>query len=254
MSNHRLRSLAALAGLLGAAAANADLDRALEDLSERAAYGFYAQEPDVIEGARAGLEQLSDSDARVSYHRALAALRAAQLEIERGKPAGAPIAACVESAERAAEQDSTWAEPWVIVAACSALGARKEAVKALLHGRRCDQALGRVRALDPENPRLALVAAWRLHGGTAELDAEAAAEVIASLERAVPTFQARARSYAASDWGEAEALVLLGELYLRRGDIRSARDVIERALLVAPGYASALALERALGHHVVGAL
>jgi tetratricopeptide (TPR) repeat protein len=190
----------------------------------------------------------------VGYHRALAALRAAQLEIERGKPAAAPIAACIESAERAAEQDSAWAEPWVIVGACSALGARKEAVRALLHGRRRDQALGRARALDPDNPRLALVEAWRWDDGTAELDAAAAAEVIASLERAVPTFAARARSYAASDWGQAETLVLLGELYLRRGDIRSARDVIEHALLVAPGYASALELRRALENHVVGAL
>jgi hypothetical protein len=253
MCIHRLTSLVALAGLLGTAATHADLDRDLEDLSSRAAYGFYAQEPDVIEGARAGLEQLSNSDARVSYHRALAALRAAQLEVERGRPVGAPIAACIESAQRAALQDSAWAEPWIIVAACSALGARGEPLKGLLHGRRCDQALGRARALDPENPRLALVEAWRLDDGTAELDPKAAAGVIASLERAVPTFQARARSYAAADWGEAEALVLLGELYLHRGDVRSARDVIEHALLVAPGYSSALELERALEHQVLGA-
>jgi tetratricopeptide (TPR) repeat protein len=251
MPIQRSSSLILLAGLLLAAAAQADLDTDLEDLSSRAAYGFYAEEPDVIDGARANLARLPDSDARVSQHRALAALRAAQLDVARGRPAGAAVEDCIESAERAAEQSAASAEPWIIVAACSALGARTEG---LLHGRRFEHAVGRARSLDPENPHLPLVAAWQLGDGIAELDARAAGAMTAALEQAVPTFQARARSSALAAWGEAEALVLLGELYLSRGDIRAARDVIEHALLVAPGFTSALELERSLGYRVVGAL
>lgn len=41
------------------------------------------------------------------------------------------------------------------------------------------------------------------------------------------------------DWGHAEALTLLGESYLKRGEMVAARDVLERALVLAPDYRQA---------------
>jgi hypothetical protein len=253
MAGHRLDLAVIVLGVLGATAARADLETDLADLRVRAAYGFYAQEPAIVEAARAGLEQLPDSSPRVSYERGLAAFRLALLHAQRGKPAGALLAACIESAERAGEQDPASAEPWILVGACAAFAARAEPVKALLHGRRFDQALGRARAMDAANPRIPLVEAWRVTDDPAQIDAAAAAALAPRLEAAVATFAARSRAYAVPDWGEAETLVLLGALYLRGGDIRSARDVVEQALITAPGYAQALDLRRKLEEHFVGA-
>jgi hypothetical protein len=47
-------------------------------------------------------------------------------------------------------------------------------------------------------------------------------------------------------WGEAETLVLLGEVHLQRGETRVARDLLERALLIAPDYRAALNLRARL--------
>jgi len=41
------------------------------------------------------------------------------------------------------------------------------------------------------------------------------------------------------DWGQVEALTMLGETYLQRGDPVAARDALERALVMAPDYRQA---------------
>ncbi len=57
-----------------------------------------------------------------------------------------------------------------------------------------------------------------------------------SCERRSPRSRAGRRDPVRPDWGEAEALAALGELYLARAEVRGARDLIERALLLAPDY------------------
>ena len=253
MWRRRLKLLLLCAAPVGAGAAQADLEAELADLGARAEFGFYAREPAVVEAARAALEQLSAADGRVTYHRALAALRAAQLQPHAAKARTPALAACIDSAERAAELESTWAEPWILVAACSALAAHAEPVKTLLHARRFDQALARARAIDSGNPRVALAEAWRVARDHAELDSAAAAVLIPRLEAAAAAYAARSRAYIAPDWGEAETLAWLCALHLRRGDVRAARDFIEQALIAAPGFAHALELKRQVEAQVLGA-
>lgn len=234
-----------------AAAARADIESDLADLSSRAAYGFYVRDGAVVAAALDALEQLPSSDGRVSYARGLAALRLAQLSEPGGKQASAMASACVAAAEEAAEKMPGSAEPSILMAACAPLAARAEPVKALLHNRRADNAIAHARSADARNPRLALVEAWRTTDDAGQLAADSAAALVSKLEAAVVAFGERA--YAQPDWGEAETLALLGTLYLRKGDVRAARDVIEHALLAAPGYAHALELKRRLELHVVGA-
>ena len=50
----------------------------------------------------------------------------------------------------------------------------------------------------------------------------------------------------APDWGRAEVLASLGEVYLELGQLREARDLIEQSLLEAPEYHVALKLRNAL--------
>ena len=57
--------------------------------------------------------------------------------------------------------------------------------------------------------------------------------VVAKFEAAPPSQPGK------PDWGHAEALTLLGQSYLKRGEMVAARDVLERALVLAPDYRQA---------------
>jgi hypothetical protein len=127
------------------------------------------------------------------------------------------------------------AEAAVLAAAC-ALAASND--------RRFEQALARARALDDDHPRIALLEAWALE--RTALDPELRAELEAKLTAAVTAFDAWTPTIDDPEWGHAEALAALGESALARGDVRAARDLLERALLLAPDYSRAVALRTAL--------
>ena len=233
MAYHRRLAWPALLGLLGSGAGHADLAGDLADLSARAEYGFYAAEPAVIDAARRDLERLAAGDARVSYYRALAAMRSGQVDAGLGRSADRALGECIEWAERAAADDPSWAEAWVLVAACSTLAAKSG---------RFEAAVASARRLEPENPRLALVEAWHAVPDDGRLEPETADTLAQMLEAVVVLFETASPDLGTPAWGEAEALALLGMLHLERGATRAARDVLERALLAAPGYVYALAL------------
>jgi tetratricopeptide (TPR) repeat protein len=77
-------------------------------------------------------------------------------------------------------------------------------------------------------------------------DAAVRDEAVKKLEAAADAFAAWTPPPDAPGWGEAEALAALAELHLTRGELREARDLIERALLVAPGYGFAVELRTQL--------
>ena len=244
MTYHRRWGWPALIGLLGSGQAHADLASDLADLSTRAEYGFYTAEPAVIAAARRDLERLDAKDARVSYYRALAAMRSAQVETALGRSADRSFGACIDSAERATEQDPTSAEAWVLVAACSTLAASND--------RRYEAAVASARHLERENPRLALVEAWHAIPDGRRLEAATVDALAKSLEAVVVLFESASPDPETPTWGEAEALALLGSLYLEQGATRAARDVLERALIAAPGYDRAIELMARIGSHGAG--
>jgi hypothetical protein len=107
--------------------------------------------------------------------------------------------------------------------------------------------LSQARRLDRDNPRLALVEAWHTVPDTKPLEAAAVDEGVTKLEAVVGLFETASSGPRTPGWGEAEALALLGSLYLERGSTRAARDVLERALLAAPGYTYAVELMNIIG-------
>jgi hypothetical protein len=110
--------------------------------------------------------------------------------------------------------------------------------------RRAEQALARAHALDADNPRIPLVAAWAAERVADEgTGAEARA---ATWQAVVAAFDSWNTPEGAPQWGRAEALAELGEIALASGDARAARDLIERALLEAPGYGRAVELRAKL--------
>jgi hypothetical protein len=246
-------SCALAAAAVLTAFATAAQDSVLADLAARVEFGFYSDDPTIVVAARAALDRLPGDDPAVREQRALAALRMAQLTAARGGEIDAWIADCLEHADSpevdrrrpSRGESAAEAEAAILTAACSLLAARSSALKSAQHLRRMEQALARARSLDPDNPRLPLLAAWRASAPSAANTAVALDAVEAELERAVAAFEARGVR-GGSGWGEAEALAQLGELRLTGGEIRAARDLIERALLVAPEYHYAEALRTRL--------
>lgn len=255
----RLCVLVLGAALGGLAAGGASDDAELADLASRLAFGFYAGEASVVRAAEMQLEARAVQDERTRYLRALAAFRRAQLELAARADAEVDelLDRCVELAEPAAEnprraairvasvRDAAAAEAWTLAAACAAFAAHVEPLRAGAHGRRRDEALSRARAADPGNPRAELVEAWAVSLRPAAADADVRAAAAAAYAEAIAAFAASAAPSRASagavdnDWGEAEALAALAEIRLRDGARREARDLVERALLAAPGYAFA---------------
>lgn len=202
----------------------------LLDLAGRVHYGYYNAEPRAIDAAIAALERLGDSP-EASYYRDFAALRREQLG--NGERAGQQrLRDCAERDVPRGLDKRLAAEAWVLAAACAHLAgddARRE------------QALSLARDRDDDNPRIALVEAWAMMR-EAGADAAQRDEVAAKLEAVVAAFDAWTASIDDPDWGHAESLTTLAALALERGQVRTARDLIERALLLVPDYRAALDL------------
>jgi len=202
----------------------------LADLAGRIDYGFYNEDARAIEAARTTLKRLGDSP-DVNYYRDFAALRLAQLEpAERARTA--LVSDCAGRAVAPDAKGPAAAEAWILVAACAEVAHS---------GRRVEQALERARALDDDHPRIALVEAWTLQRELAD-DAALRDAVTEKWQEVVAGFDVWNGSPDAPQWGHAEALAALGEFALARGEARTARDLIERALLLAPDYRFAMEL------------
>jgi tetratricopeptide (TPR) repeat protein len=210
-------------------AAHAASSLELLDLAARVHYGYYNAEPRAIDAAMGALERLGESP-EVLYYRDFATLRRAQLgEIDRALQQR--LRACMDRDVSPGLDKRFAAEVWVLVAACADVAGDE--------GRR-ERALSLARERDDDNPRIALVEAWTLER---EAGVDAAAEKLAAV---VEAFDAWASSLDDPEWGHAEALTALAADALQRGQARAARDLIERALLLAPDYRTALELRTAM--------
>jgi tetratricopeptide (TPR) repeat protein len=228
-------TMAAFLGLAAAPfAAHAASSAEVLDLAARVHYGYYQAEPRTIDTALTALDRLGDSP-EVVYYRDFAALRRAQLG--NNDRAGAErLRACAQRDPQPGHDKRLAAEAWVLVAACAQVAGDK--------GRR-ERALALARERDDDNPRIALVEAWAM---TQEAGTDSAKRAAAStqLEAVVQAFEMWTPSLDDADWGYAEALTALAAVALERGQARTARDFIERALLLAPDYRAALDLRLAL--------
>jgi len=142
--------------------------------------------------------------------------------------------ACRDAAEAAIELDARMAEAHALEAICSSMTRPDVSNNASCSKHK---ALRTARELAVNNPRVLLIEAQCAF--QSDKDPQA---VIQRLNGVVRAFEnAPASRPGRPDWGHAEALVLLGEAHLARGDALAARDVIERALVIAPDYEKAKA-------------
>ncbi len=226
------------------ASATAGSTAEFDDLVARLQFAFYT-------GDSRGLEQTLAELGRFEVDAGLAAVKSYQLAYgdwklaqllgepsdERARSltkssAGKAAKNCVQHARDAIAKDPRMAEIYAIEAACDTYqpGSLKQGSAACTRSKSMRTALN----LGAENPRVLFINA--LCSPDAEGDPAAIERwraVVAKFEAAPPSQPGK------PDWGHAEALTLLGESYLKRGEMVAARDVLERALVLAPDYRQA---------------
>lgn len=247
---HRLGTLGLLLVALAAQVARGETMAELDDAAVRMQYAFYTGDSRAIETVLKMLEESqvdSGLAAAKSYQLAYGNWKLSQIYLqptgeERARPNAKSLAAkaaqtCARHAKRAVEQDATMAEALAIEAACEGY---TPAGRAGAGGCATSKPLRAAASFAPDNPRIKLIQALCASRTAAD---PAAAErwrtVVASFEAAAPSRPGK------PDWGHVEALTMLGETYLQRGDPVAARDALERALVIAPDYRQAQQLLQA---------
>ena len=174
-----------------------------------------------------------------SYYAALIAYRLALLARNDESRAWPFTEQCVERLNRVLVRDTASAEALALQSACLALQSDldpwRSPLAAPLSLARIDKAL----KLAPDNPRVLLLGALaardrpKLFGGDTQQGFEL-------MRRAVSAFeQPAARATSLPAWGAADAFTDMAQDYLGLGDTLAARNVLERALLIAPDFAQA---------------
>lgn len=230
--------------LLVAGSAAAESTAEFDDAVSRMQFAFYTGDTRALEEM---LGVLTDFKAEgglavgKSYQLAYGNWKLAQLlgepKDERARPATKSNAAkaaklCVQNARDAIEKDPRMADIYAIEAVCDTFspGPGKNGSAACARSKSMRTAL----TLGADNPRVQFIYALcsqDVEGDPASVDRWR--RVVAKFEAAPPSQPGK------PDWGHAEALTLLGETYLKRGEMVAARDVLERALVLAPDYRQA---------------
>jgi hypothetical protein len=232
-----VKKLSSCLATLAVAAASVhaeQVDNLLRDAAARIEYGWFAGDESLILAAGQSLAA-DDSGPWRHYLRAYSAYRLGQLRLDRGQAAGASIDDCYTQSEVAARDPEVEIEALVVQAGCAAIATVTEPLRAVLHQRRLRQALARASELDRDNPRLGLVAMQYLDGTQAGSQPDTDALLLA--------FRTESERNRFPNWGEPEAMTLIATWRIDAGDVRGARDLVQEALLLAPSYPPALALE-----------
>jgi tetratricopeptide (TPR) repeat protein len=237
----RLLFVVALAAV-GSASAQDSVE--LDDAAARLQYAFYTGDARSIEEVL-GLIESAELEPKLAsargYQLAYGHWKLAQLyaqPIDERTPADTKSMArkaaqrCAKEAKAAIQHDANQAELYAIEATCAdfATDVRGGGSPACSRSRAMKQAM----TLAKDNPRVQLIQSLCQQGKTADPAAtDRWRAVVAMFDAAPPSRPGQ------PDWGHAEALALLGESYLQRGDPVAARDSLERALVMAPDYRQA---------------
>lgn len=224
----------------------ADTRADLDDADARAQYAFFTADARGLEEIVQMIERLEVPESLAplrEYNAAYGRWKLAELYGEAADREGTrPVRtlaikaaqACLAHTKAALLADAELVEAYVVDAACTALTqpSRPEMRSSIPTCAR-SKSFRTALELAPHNPRVMLMEAQCLRVDEAQAHgalAERLRAVVAAFEAAPPARPGY------PDWGQAEALLLLGRNYLQHGDTRAARDVIEKALVIAPDY------------------
>lgn len=219
----------------------------IDDAAARIQYAFYTDDVRALQEVQdilARLEVPPQAAAMKAYYQGFSGWKAAQLYEARARSTSATEArasaieaaqGCSKDMQTAISHDARFAEAHAIEALCSGLPQSLRASNPRGAQNACGKSKGLQTALklEPNNPRVLLV------DYLCQSDDRTMSR-FEKLERVVKAFQsAQPSPPGRPDWGEAEALALIGEEYLRMGNAVAARNALERALVLAPDYLAA---------------
>ena len=245
------RRALALATLMAAAGALAqELDP--KDLENRVDYAYFTEDAatlrNLIREARTTLAK-SSPDGAAHYALGFANYRlGAVLAAKEPGAAASAMSACVDALDDAIDADEQSAEAHALQGACLGQLAALRPIGAMVSGPRSSSRLEKAVKLAPQNPRVVLLGALAEYSKPRSFGGDKAAG-LAKLRRAAELFdQAAALSeVSVPGWGHADAQAALGRGLLEAGDTLGARNALERALILAPEFATARRLLAQVG-------
>lgn len=238
------RASAALATLLGAIAASAATLPEFDDAQARIQYGFLTSDARAIESVLREVEGY-ETDSRyaplkayqLAYGHWKLAQVYAQADVGEGSARNVGVATkaakkCVEHARTARTLDQRMAEAYALEAVCDGMPKAFLRLAGLNGSCARSKPLRTALSLEPQNPRVLLIEAMCAGGKDGA--------GVARWRTVVDAFASASPSGAGKpDWGEAEALLMLGEHHLKRGEALAAREALEKAVALAPDYKAA---------------
>ncbi|HEY1892258.1 MAG TPA: hypothetical protein VGG63_17815 [Steroidobacteraceae bacterium] len=185
-----------------------------------------------------GAAGASDEEWR-NYYSALVAYRLALLARTDEVRAWPFTQQCVDRLDRVLVIDTGSAEALALQSACLALQSNLDPWRSPLAAPMSRARLEKALKLAPHNPRVLLLGALAtgerpvFYGGDTQ-------QAFALMERAVSAFERQGPPVPGlPGWGAADAFTYMAQDYLTRGEPLAARNVLERALLVAPQFTQA---------------
>lgn len=235
-------SLAALGASLAPSSAPAMSREELSDLEAKAQYAFFTEDLNALRGLAKATRTLADSEQPLEvYHHAHVQFRLLQLALraQQKKEADAAGEACVDALDRAIARDARFAEGLALQASCYGYLAALGPLKGVTAGPRAGARAEAAAKLSPRNPRVLLAEAAALYFRPAAFGGDR--------QKAAPLFRRAAAAFDGLDaprpgeptWGAAETWLFVGRGFEEAGDVLAARNAYEKALLIAPEFASA---------------
>jgi tetratricopeptide (TPR) repeat protein len=237
------------------------------DIESQIQYAYFTEDIHSLRNLVGPLAANESHDGLKSYYEGLLAYRLTQLSQAaaqkaagtEGRPSGPPpkndrsknearqmIERCVSHLDQALEAQSNFADALALQSACLSMLAELSAWRAPFAAPKSVSEIHTALQWAPRNPRVLLLDAIGdyQHSKTPNPDPAHACE---KFKAAAAVFeQERAAVDKVPGWGGAEAYTWLGRCYLDAGDAVTARDALERALLIAPEFGQARRLLAAI--------
>lgn len=239
---------ASLLALLPAARAQGAPDIAAVAARAQTAY-FTANAAELAKLAGETAPWAGSANPRELYAHAYVQFRALQVAIgaKREKDAGKAGDACIAATDAAVKRDPKFAEAFALQSACYGYLANLGGMGAIRNGSRSGKSIEAAAALEPRNPRIALVEGFGVYfrpkfvGGDKGKGCAKFREAAAAFDAAGPN---GVKTAGGIDWGAAEAHYWVGRCAADADQGAAARKEFERALALAPEFAAA---KRGLG-------
>jgi hypothetical protein len=219
--------------LVGLAASSTAAANQWMDVEGRIQYGFYTEDARTLSDVVSELSgPNSENEPLLHYYIGLANFRLSSVLAARDKTAARQAAArCVSRLDEAVTRKPGFAEGLALQSACLRALSNLTAWKPLAASKSTGY-MEKAIKLAPKDPRVLLLDALE-QGEGGPIDKAG----IAKLKKAAAAFEAERQGVDRTPgWGAAETYAYLGRGYLEQGDVVSARDALERALLIAPDF------------------